>query len=534
MWDDNRQKAQYNFIPLNTMANKNTFNLGRLDIKFLTIFSFIITITLLPFFNATVFSIDDYHLFYEGINNPSTIRFSIESGRWFGIIMFKFWNLFIGNGGFSGILISYISVCVQFIFCAYILVKSFKLNTESWYVPIMISLGFIHVFSAEILTFKIGLMVNIGFSFLYAISFYSWYLMRKFDGKFLTAIIGIVLSLAAYQVIINVLIVITLLGFVLEISSYQKDEPLTIKKLKQSPFVVRLIGIILGTAIYLIANKAILAFMGLTSSTRSQFITLSNVDVRINQIYVLFKNILFDAHSFLIPQPIKLLFLGVICLTLFLVVANNARKFNTVFSKILLAIGVLALVFISLLSTAISGLFLEVWWMVPRMITGFGLFTMLVFTIAFQVNTSAIIHKLLLLILIITTVSHINLNHQIANDQAYLNYLDRSKAQRMLNNLEQIDGFKTKRLYIHQRPDCWVNEYNIKTNVGDMNLSAFCASWSKYKILEYVAGYSITPTNINDNLYIDSLYQTINEHEKPIWPHKNGIWVNDSIIAIFP
>jgi hypothetical protein len=215
-------------------------------------------------------------------------------------------------------------------------------------------------------------------------------------------------------------------------------------------------------------------------------------------------------------------------------VANNARKFNTVFSKILLAIGVIALVFISLLSTAISGLFLEVWWMVPRMITGFGLFTMLIFTIAFQVNTSAIIHKLLLLILIITTVSHINLNHQIANDQAYLNYLDRSKAQRMLNNLEQIDGFKTKRLYIHQRPDCWVNEYNIKTNVGDMNFSAFCASWSKYKILEYVAGYSITPTNINDNLYIDSLYQTINEHEKPIWPHKNGIWVNDSIIAIFP
>ena len=189
MWDDNRQKAQYNFIPLNTMANKNKFNLGRLDIKFLTIFSFILTITLLPFFNATVFSIDDYHLFYEGINNPSTIRFSIESGRWFGIIMFKFWNLFIGNGGFSGILISYISVCVQFIFCAYILVKSFKLNTESWYVPILISLGFIHVFSAEILTFKIGLMVNIGFSFLYAISFYSWYLMRKFDGKFLLAII---------------------------------------------------------------------------------------------------------------------------------------------------------------------------------------------------------------------------------------------------------------------------------------------------------------------------------------------------------
>jgi hypothetical protein len=168
------------------------------------------------------------------------------------------------------------------------------------------------------------------------------------------------------------------------------------------------------------------------------------------------------------------------------------------------------------------------------MFTGFGMFTMLIFIIAFQVNKSAFIHKLLLLALITSTMSHISMNHNIASDQAYLNFLDRSKAQRILSELEKIDGFKTKRLYIHQRPDCWVNEYNIKTNVGDMNLSAFCASWSKYKLLEYVAGYPITPTNNNDNLYIDSLYQTINEQEKPLWPHKKGIWVNDSIIAIFP
>ncbi len=516
------------------MVNKNTLKLSRQDVKFLTIFSFILAITLLPFFNATVFSIDDYLLFYEGINNPNTIRFSIESGRWFGIIMFKFWNLFIGNGGYSGILISYISVCVQFIFCGYLLVKSFKLNTASWYVPILISLGFIHVFSAEILTFKIGLMVNIGFSFLYAISFYSWYLMQKFDGKFFLAIIGIVLSLAAYQVIINALIVITLLGFVLEISTQEKAETLTIKNLKQNSFIIKLVGIILGTTFYLIANKVVLAYMGLTSSTRSQFIALSNLDVRVNQILKLFKNILFDANSFLIPQPIKFLFLGVLCLTLILIAAKNSIKFNNISSKFLLVIGALTLVCLSLLSTSISGLFLEVWWMVPRMFTGFGMFTMLIFIIAFQVNKSALLHKLLLLALIITTVSHISMNHNIANDQAYLNFLDRNKAQRILSELEQIDGFKTKRLYIHQRPDCWVNEYNIKTNVGDMNLSAFCASWSKYKILEYVAGYPITPTNNNDNIYIDSLYQTINEQEKPLWPNKDGIWVNDSIIAIFP
>jgi len=89
-------------------------------------------------------------------------------------------------------------------------------------------------------------------------------------------------------------------------------------------------------------------------------------------------------------------------------------------------------------------------------------------------------------------------------------------------------------LYIHQRPDCWVNEYNIKTNIGDMNLSAFCASWSKYKLLQHVSRYHITPTSLTENHYIDSLYQSFPEGEKPLWPDKKGIWFNDSLIAIFP
>lgn len=204
-------------------------HLSKSDIKFITIFSSILLVALFPFFDAKVFSIDDYHLFYEGVNNPDTIRFSIESGRWFGVLMFKLFHLIFGDGGYTGIIISYISVGVQFVFCAYLLAKTYQINTSLWYMPVIMSLGFIHVFSAEILTFKIGLMINIGYTFLYAISFYSWYLMRKFDRNFLLAVVGIVLSLAAYQVIINALIVITLLGFIIELSTSAKNEPLTFK-----------------------------------------------------------------------------------------------------------------------------------------------------------------------------------------------------------------------------------------------------------------------------------------------------------------
>ena len=65
-----------------------------------------------------------------------------------------------------------------------------------------------------------------------------------------------------------------------------------------------------------------------------------------------------------------------------------------------------------------------------------------------------------------------------------------------------------------------------------MNLSAFCASWSKYKLLEFVGGYKIITTNNNDNRFIDSIYN--NFLNKPRWPNKNSIWTNDSLIAVFP
>ena len=170
--------------------------------------------------------------------------------------------------------------------------------------------------------------------------------------------------------------------------------------------------------------------------------------------------------------------------------------------------------------------------MVPRMFTVIGLFTMFIFLILFQINKSVIFQYILFGSLIITALSHININHTIAIEQAHLNNLDRSKARGILSEIEKIDGFENKRIYIHQRDDCWINGYNLKTNIGDMNLSAFCASWSKYKLLEYVGGCKINPTNIYDNNFIDSIYN--NMIDKPRWPNKKSIWSNDSLIAVFP
>ncbi len=505
--------------------------LNKSEIKYLLLFLVVTITALFPFFDAQLFSIDDYNLYFNGLTSPGEINFSIENGRWFGAIMSKLFSLFIGDYGFSGILISYILICFQFTFCAYLISKEFKLNIENWYIPIVVSLGFIHGFSAEILTFKIGVK-NIGSSLIYIISFYSWYNMKRLDSRFLFAVLGITLSLAIYQVILNSLLVITIMGAIYDITSWEKEERLTLKKIRENPYLIKALGIVVSTITYITLNKVIIHNMGLQASSRSSFIALADLHSRISQILSLFKNVLFDSNSFLIPQPVKLIFLAALVIATVLVIVKNINRVESIFNKTLLAITIISLLIVGLISICLTGLFLESWWMVPRMFTGIGLFTMFIFLILFQFNKSAIFQYILIGSLIITALSHININHTIAIEQAYLNKLDRSKARGILSEIVKIDGFENKRLYIHQRDDCWINGYNLKTNIGDMNLSAFCASWSKYKLLEFVGGYKIITTNNNDNRFIDSIYN--NFLNKPRWPNKNSIWTNDSLIAVFP
>ena len=75
---------------------------------------------------------------------------------------------------------------------------------------------------------------------------------------------------------------------------------------------------------------------------------------------------------------------------------------------------------------------------------------------------------------------------------------------------------------------------NIKTIIGDMNMSAFCASWSKYELLQYVSGEKFNRTTSKENLHLDSLYQALPDTSKPRWPTNGIILVSDEIIAVYP
>lgn len=501
------------------------------DKKFLTIFSGVVLLTYFPFANAHVFAFDDYNLFYKNTDSQDVIRFSLEMGRWFSVLMLKIFGLFVGESGFKGIYISTALVLVQIIFAGYILAKQFQLNMNKWYTPIIVAIGFIHIFCSEIMTFKFGLMVNIGFSLLYFIAFGSWYISKAFNWKFILAIVGIILALASYQVIINVLLVITLAGFLIEINQMAKDKnTLNFNYLKKSEYTYKLLAIIIGTVAYFVLNKVVLNILDIPISNRSNFLPFSKLSDRIGEVATVFKMVLYDSNAFLIPHATKLLTLIIVVLALFTGIRNILWQQKNLFWCLIF----ITLFLAALLSTAFASLTLETWWMVPRMFTGYSFFIMMCLIIVLTSYQQKIIKTMSLATLSVLAFSFISVNHNIANDQAYLNQLDKNKAQRLIIDFEKIDNYKTKRTYIHQRANCWANEYHIKTMYGDMNMSAFCTSWSKYELLQFVAGYPINKTTEEENQIIVNSIDRQNDSMFNLWVEKRGVYERDSMIYIFP
>lgn len=504
--------------------------------KFFLIFFGIVVFAFLPFLNPFMFSFDDYNLFFKKINNPELVGFSVSMGRWFGIFLVNIFQKFTGNGSLSGVYFSFFLVFFQWGVSALVLAKQFKLDTTKWYLPVILSIGFIHVFGAEIFTFKVALLVNEGFSFIYIFTFLGWFLIKKFDKWFFVGVIFIVFALASYQVFINILLVITLLGFVIAVIDAIKEEhKISLKFIFTNEYAVKLYGIMTATVSYYLINKLILSLWGVSDSARSVFISVDALGERVIAICRLFRDILFVDNAFLLPLATKsLLFLVIAFAIITSIMVITKSKSYTLSTKMGLGLFVLILFVVALTLTAFASLLLSEWWVVPRMLTGFGFFVMFCFLIVLRFNQRKVIRNVLVLFSVFIAFSFININHNIANDQQYLNFVDRNKALRIVSEIEKIEGYKDKKIYIHQRPDCWETEANIFYIHGDMNMSAFCTSWSKYELLQFVSGEKYKRTTQEENNYLDSLYNLLPDTEKPRWPSNNGIVVYDSIIAIYP
>ena len=504
---------------------------------FISLLLLLFAITLFPFFiDVNSFSIDDYYRFFFKLETGKLLENSIDSGRWFGAFIQNFIVKLTGISGFSPVFLAFVFLIIQWVFVSCLLVEQFELDYKKWQTPLLISLCFIHVSTTELLTFKVS-VVNMAFSFVYLFAIGGWFLVKKFDYKFLIGSMLIMLTLATYQSFINILLVLSFVGIILKLlNDVQKKESFNLRYFINNEYFIKLISILFAVIVYLLINKFLLLFFNVNFTSRAEFVAFNEIPERLKNLMQLYIKILSEGDYFLIPHFTKTLILicivsAVLTISYFILSIKTVRPLVKITSIIVTIIFLI----VALLSSALTSSFLKEYWLMPRMFSGFGFFFMSVFIFLYKFSTNRHVLFIVSSFLCMIIFSFMSINHNVANEQNYLNQLDRNKAIQIVNELEKIKNYNKKRIYINQTSNCWYNhrEY-FRTGIGDLNLSAFCTSWSKYELLQYVSGEKYTRTSQAENEHLDSLYQAIPDTLKPRWPINGVLEVGDEVIAIYP
>ena len=400
---------------------------------FLLLLISIIIITFFPFINVNSFSIDDYFLFFYKTETGQLVESSIESGRWFGTFLVNLIGKLSGVSGFSAIILAFVFLITQWILTSCLLVEQFELDFKKWQTPLIISLCFIHISTTELLTFKIA-VVNLGFSFVYLFAIGGWFLIKKFNFKFLIGSILIMFALATYQSFINIILVLTFTGIILKlINDIQKKEKFNLKYFIDNEYFVKIAAIVFAFIFYLIVNKILLTALKLNITSRATFIDFNEVPERLNFLIKYYIRILSEGDYFLIPHMTKLVILiSLLSVILTIGVAILRFKLVKMHIKIIAIFITIALLIFALFSSALASSFLKELWLMPRMFSGFGFFLMAIFILLYKFLANRQVLIFVNSILCILIFSFISINHNVANEQNYLNQLDRNKALRIV------------------------------------------------------------------------------------------------------
>lgn len=468
-------------------------------------------------------SIDDYRYLFA----PPSITTSLSQGRWGSNIIFELSSQIGLYGNFAPTLVGIISLLLLVII-GLITCRIWKINNNASIASIVILLFTTFPYQAEIFTFKaVTLVFIVGLTIAYLSVYHS---KLNFLSTTLTAI-GFSFSLSIYQISINYIAQLLLIGIIIEalrqfkpnISNFQHY---IIKVIKESNILPQLLTISLGLLIYAITNKVILSALHITLTNRAELLSLSDISLRYTQLHTLLNKILFT-HEGIFPLTTKIALLIVFGLSILGVTKRFffKHKNNTVANLILLTI--LGLLVLSIITNIGVSIILEQWWPVPRVLIGMGTFWAGITSIAY-LSSGKKIKTFIVIISTIITLSFISLNNHIYIDQIRVNEKDRSKANRILTRLEMDKDFENI-IYISIIGKEWSYGNQITTVEGDMNISAFGAEWGKIPLLNETGGYNFLPSPKEQRQEAIKYCSTANN-----WPSEKSITIkgNHAIVCL--
>ncbi len=415
----------------------------------------------LPRLLPGTWSPDDYALVHEGAGLAGTLRLEVSQGRFGQALLHTLLSRLGADPSHSSTLLSFLALLLLAA-AAVVTVRIWDLQGSPGTALMAGAIALVHPFAADSWSFRLA---PIFFALALLPALVAVLLLRRTSSGFLLPIALIASSLAIYQVNLNPLLVVILLGAALDLARVPagSGEVRTVLKV----WLVLLACVAVSTALYLAFNKLVLLATGIPPEARAGLVSLADLPGRLREIAALLPKLLFKERQ-LGTGLLGALQISLLALTLSVAILRGLAERSA--RKLAWIVALLGLAFLCIVG--IVGL-LRVFWPTPRVLTAAGFFwagVLALTSVCAEPRARAAALGLGGLLLL----GYAGIDHRASADQQRVNLRDQLTMSRVIARLERLPGAAgVRRAYLVGGPKA----YGDTTVAGDLNNSALGVTW---------------------------------------------------------
>jgi hypothetical protein len=392
---------------------------------------------------------------------------------------------------------------------AVIIAQIWRIENEPTQALLAGALALAHPFGADMWSFRLA---PISFALALLSSLVALLLLRRTHSGYWLPVALFIASAGIYQTNINPLIIVVLFGILTDLLRPRAEE--TDKPPLRSWWAI-VACILCSLALYLVANKIIMTVLKQPAEQRAGLLQLAEIAGRSGEVLNQLRRVLYGERQLgtglLSAVQITLLLLG-----LGLVVARSVRsRAPRMIAWTLLIIGSALLATVGIVAMT------RVFWPTPRVLTGAGFFWAGVFVVTSMLagsrarNVSFVLAALL-------WIGWAGVDHRASDEQHRVNMRDMLRMSRVIGRLESHPGGASiHRVVIVNGP----NGYgDMKTIIGDLNISAFFKDWSWAGLIAEAGGPPMIQPTIDDESHARTLCAQAGR-----WPAVDSVLIDKDV-----
>lgn len=481
------------------------------------------------------YSLDDYHLYLH----PVSFDGLLSQGRFGQFLLVKFLYL-IGPGPPHIAMVSAFMLLPAAALFSTLIVRHWGISRQHSLAVTAACLMTTHPFTASIYTFRYTLIVTASAFALMALVLLD---QRRSALGILARASLFMAALSVYQIVFNYAVMIILTGCVISMARFlvvsgRISSNRRLRRLLSLSMILRhrnsvlLFVFALGTFLYLILNRIVLAASGIAGDRRSELVSFEALGLRVDQIIRALKRDFLYSDSFLPIFTHRLLWslaiIGVIGLLYHFFIPR--RRFKGIFGWH--RVSPLALLFVAAAAAVVwaigVNIVLESWYVPPRVKEHVGVLWACALVVPFYCAGRRV-KRLLLLIAAVAIASFISVSNGILSDQIRLNNRDRLFANRVLTRLETLPDFPQVDV-VAIPTNGWPDPFRYEVWLQATRHGggpAFSVNWAKVNILREISGYDLRNASASEMEIARDYCRKVE-----IWPAESSVVIRDQMAII--